>query len=364
VACEIAPAELAAHPGGVTLLDVRGADEAARGMLAGARLVAPEDVVGAVRALGVAARADVVVYCASGKRSRLAVERLRAAGLEARSLAGGLDAWRAAGLPVSAPAAVGGLDAAQLERYSRHLRLAEIGLEGQRKLRAARILCVGAGGLGSPAALYLAAAGVGELGIVDADVVELSNLQRQVLHATDRIGRPKTESAVETLAALNPDVRVTPHRVRLTAENARDLLAGYDVILDASDNFATRYAINDAALALGRPVIHAAIQGFEGQLTAFGPRGRPCYRCLFPAPPPPEAAPSCAEAGVLGVLPGILGTLQAAEALKLVLGLGEPLAGRLVVLDALALRFHELEVSTDPGCACAPPLAPRVRPGA
>ncbi|MCK6372365.1 MAG: molybdopterin-synthase adenylyltransferase MoeB, partial [Gammaproteobacteria bacterium] len=292
--------------------------------------------------------------CASGKRSRIAVERLRAAGLEARSLAGGLDAWRAAGLPVSAPATVGGLDATQLERYSRHLRLTEIGLQGQRKLRAAKVVCVGAGGLGSPAALYLAAAGVGELGIVDDDVVELSNLQRQVLHTTASIGRPKTESAAEMLAALNPDVRVTPYRVRLTAENAPQLLARYDVIVDASDNFATRYAIADAALALGRPVIHAAIQGFEGQLTAFGPQGRPCYRCLFPTPPPADAAPSCEEAGVLGVLPGILGTLQAAEALKLVLGIGEPLAGRLVLLDALALRFHELEVAADPACVCAP----------
>ena len=252
-----------------------------------------------------------------------------------------------------------------MERYSRHLRLEEIGLEGQERLRQARILCVGAGGLGSPAALYLAAAGIGELGIVDGDVVELSNLQRQVLHTTDRVGSPKVDSAAITLSALNPDVRLITHHERLTGANAAALLRGYDVIIDASDNFTTRYLINDVALDLRMPVVHASILGFEGQLTVFAARGAPCYRCLFAAPPPPELAPSCQEAGVLGVLPGILGTLQATEALKLVLGIGEPLIGRLLIFDALAMTFDELTIAADPACRCAgkhPLAASEARP--
>jgi molybdopterin/thiamine biosynthesis adenylyltransferase len=293
------------------------------------------------------------VYCATGRRSAAAVERLRAAGIRARSLAGGFVAWKAAGLPWVMPDP-GSLTAVQLERYSRHLRLEEIGLDGQERLRQARILCVGAGGLGSPAALYLAAAGIGELGIVDGDVVELSNLQRQVLHTTDRVGTPKVDSAAMTLSALNPDVRLVTHQERLTNDNARRLLGGYDVIIDASDNFTTRYLINDVALDLQVPVVHASILGFEGQLTVFPARGAPCYRCLFAAPPPPELAPSCQEAGVLGVLPGILGTLQATEALKLVLGIGAPLIGRLLIFDALGMTFDELAITPDPRCRCAP----------
>ncbi len=353
MATEISPPELAAVLPGATVIDVRGADEAAVGMLAGARLVAPGEVVAFARTLAPALRRHLVVYCASGKRSAAAVAALEAAGIAARSLAGGFAAWQAAGLPWTTPDRIGGLDAGQLERYSRQLRLPEIGLAGQQRLRGAKVLCIGAGGLGSPAALYLAAAGVGALGLVDADVVELSNLQRQLLHTTARVGVPKVASAAESLAALNPDVRLTLVRERLDAGNADRLLRGYDVVVDASDNFATRYALNDAALALGVPVIHAAIQGFEGQLTAFGPRGRPCYRCLFPAPPPPGAAPSCQEAGVLGVLPGLLGTLQATEALKLLLGIGVPLYGRLLLVDALALRFDEVAVAADPACTCA-----------
>jgi len=284
------------------------------------------------------------------------VARLRAAGIKAQSLAGGFLAWKAAGLPWVTPEP-GSLTGDQVERYSRHLRLEEIGLEGQERLRQARILCVGAGGLGSPAALYLAAAGIGTLGIVDGDVVELSNLQRQVLHTTDRVGRPKVESAAITLAALNPDVRLVTHHDRLTDENAAALLGGYDVVIDASDNFTTRYLINDVALGLQIPVVHASILGFEGQLTVFSARGAPCYRCLFAAPPPPELAPSCQEAGVLGVLPGILGTLQATEALKLVLGIGEPLIGRLLSFDALGMTFDELTTTADPDCRCADPAA-------
>lgn len=350
---EIEPAELAALlPSGPLLIDVRGADEVAAGMLPGAGRVAADAIV--EFATGVPARVArrVVVYCATGKRSRLAIARLQVAGIEAQSLAGGFEAWKAAGLPWVAPAA-GVLSRAQLERYSRHIRLAEIGLEGQERLRRARILCVGAGGLGSPAALYLAAAGIGTLGIVDGDLVELSNLQRQVLHTTDRIGRPKVDSAAITLAALNPDVLVSTHHGRLTAANADTLLRGYDVIVDASDNFTTRYLINDVALNLGTPVVHASILGFEGQLTVFPARGAPCYRCLFAAPPPPELAPSCQEAGVLGVLPGILGTLQATEALKLVLGIGQPLTGRLLIFDALSMSFDEVTITPDPACRCA-----------
>jgi molybdopterin/thiamine biosynthesis adenylyltransferase len=318
-------------------------------MLDGARRVAPDALTAAVT--GEADR-RVVVYCATGKRSALAVARLRAAGIGAQSLAGGFLAWKAAGLPWVTPGR-GSLTADQLERYSRHLRLEEIGLEGQERLRRARILCVGAGGLGSPAALYLAAAGIGELGIVDGDIVELSNLQRQVLHTTERIGSPKVDSAAITLAALNPDVRLRTYHERLTGETAVALMRGYDVIIDASDNFTTRYLINDVALGLGIPVVHASILGFEGQLTVFSGRGGPCYRCLFAAPPPPELAPSCQEAGVLGVLPGILGTLQATEALKLVLGIGQPLIGRLLIFDALGMTFDELTTSPDPDCRCA-----------
>ncbi len=346
---EIQLAELAAAlPSRPLLIDVREADETASGIINGARCVSPDSLLQAVAGL----QRRVIVYCASGKRSRLAVARLRADGIEAQSLAGGFLAWKAAGLPWVAPPA-GTLSTTQLERYSRHIRLAEIGVAGQERLRKARVLCVGAGGLGSPVALYLAAAGIGTLGIVDSDVVELSNLHRQVLHTTDRIGSPKVDSAATTLAALNPDVRVTTHHERLTAANAEALLQGYDVIVDACDNFSTRYLINDVALQLRTPVVHASILGFEGQLTTFSAGGAPCYRCLFAAPPPPELAPSCQEAGVLGVLPGILGTLQATEALKLILGIGESLIGRLLIFDALTMTFHEVAIAPDPECRCA-----------
>lgn len=334
------------------LLDVRGADETALGMLAGAECAEGGELAERVAARRTGPAQPVIVYCATGKRSRLAAARLRAAGIPARSLAGGFQAWQAAGLPWVAPRA-GTLDPAELERYSRQLRLPEIGIQGQARLKAARILCVGAGGLGSPVALYLVAAGIGELGVVDSDVLELSNLHRQVLHTTAGIGKAKVDSAAAALAALNPGVRLRTFRERLVEGNVEALLAGYDVIVDASDNFATRYLINDAAVRLRKPVVHASIQGFEGQLTVFPPGGAPCYRCLFAEPPPPELAPSCQEAGVLGVLPGVLGTLQATEALKLVLGIGECLAGRLLLFDALDMRFQELVIAPDPGCRCA-----------
>lgn len=354
---EIGPAELAALlPSGVYLIDVREADEVAAGMLDGAHRVPPDAVVEVVAGLLGGAKAGerrrVIVYCATGKRSGAAVDRLRAGGIAAQSLSGGFRAWLAAGLPSVRPG-TGTLSSAELERYSRHIRLAEIGVEGQERLRKARMLVVGAGGLGSPVALYLTAAGIGELGIVDGDVVELSNLHRQVLHTTARIGTPKVDSAAATLSALNPEVRLTIYPERLTADNAESLLRDYDVIIDASDNFSTRYLINDVALRLRKPVVHASILGFEGQLTVFAAGGVPCYRCLFASPPPPELAPSCQEAGVLGVLPGILGTLQATEALKLVLRIGEPLTGRLLVFNALSMTFDELQITPDPHCRCA-----------
>ncbi len=235
-------------------------------------------------------------------------------------------------------------------RYSRHLILPGVGMAGQEQLRRARVLVVGAGGLGSPAALYLAAAGVGTLGIADGDAVDLSNLQRQVLHRTSTVGHPKADSAAATLADLNPGVRVIPLHTRLTAANAREILAAYDVVVDCTDNFPTRYLLNDACALLGKPLVFGSIYRFEGQASVFDARRGPCYRCLFPAPPDPARVPSCAEGGVLGVLPGLIGTIQATETLKLLLELGEPLIGRLLLVDALALRFRELALGKNPDC--------------
>ena len=244
---------------------------------------------------------------------------------------------------------------AELVRYARHLTLPEVGTAGQERLREARVLLVGAGGLGSPAALYLAAAGVGTLGIVDSDAVELSNLQRQVLHGTAAVGRPKTDSAVARLSDLNPHVRIEPHRVRLTAANALELLARYDFALDGSDNFPTRYLVNDASVLLGKPYVYGSIFRFDGQVSLFAAPGGPCYRCLFADPPPPDLVPNCAEAGVLGVLPGLVGSLQALEAIKWILQTGESLVGRLLLVDALRVRFRELAVTRDPACqVCGP----------
>jgi molybdopterin/thiamine biosynthesis adenylyltransferase/rhodanese-related sulfurtransferase len=239
---------------------------------------------------------------------------------------------------------------AELARYSRHLLLPEVGARGQRRLAAARVLLVGAGGLGTPAALYLAAAGVGTIGLVDADAVDLSNLQRQVLYRTSDVGRPKAEAAREQLLALNPEIAVRPHAERLTSANALAILGEYDIILDGSDNFPTRYLVNDACVLLGKPDVYASVYRFEGQVTVFDGRHGPCYRCLYPEPPPPGAVPSCAEGGVLGVLPGLMGNFQAVETLKLILGVGEPLLGRLLLFDALALQFRELHIAKSPTC--------------
>jgi molybdopterin/thiamine biosynthesis adenylyltransferase/rhodanese-related sulfurtransferase len=330
------------------VIDVREADEHAQGAIPGATWIPRGFLESKIeRAVGDRA-APIVVYCAAGNRSLFAARSLAELGYtNVRSLAGGFTGWKRAGLPWETPLA---LRADQETRYSRHVLLPEVGVAGQMKLLAAKVVCIGAGGLGSPSSMYLAAAGVGTLGMIDDDVVDASNLQRQILHGTDRLGRAKVDSAEETLKKLNPDVRVDKHRARLTSHNAIDLLGRYDVIIDGADNFATRYLVNDVALRLGKPVIHASIFRFEGQLTVFPANGSPCYRCLFPKPPPPEEAPSCAEGGVLGVLPGTMGVLQATEAVKLILGLGDSLAGRLLVYDALAARFRELKLRRDPKC--------------
>lgn len=293
----------------------------------------------------------VVLYCAGGVRSLIAGATLKQMGYEnAISMAGGFGQWKNAGLPFVQPRV---MTEVQAKRYSRHLLIPEVGEQGQFKLLDSRVLLIGAGGLGSPAAYYLAAAGVGTIGIIDADVVDESNLQRQILHNTQRIGQYKAESARETIEALNPDVKVITYIERLDESNVARIIADYDVIIDGTDNFPTRYLLNDAALIASKPVIHGSVFRFEGQLTVFKPYEGPCYRCLYPEPPPPELAPSCAEAGVLGVLPGIIGMLQATEALKLLLGIGEPLVGRLLTYDALAGEFSELRLFRDPECpAC------------
>jgi sulfur-carrier protein adenylyltransferase/sulfurtransferase len=292
----------------------------------------------------------IVLYCASGQRSALAANTLEEQlGYEnVASLNGGFTLWKDRGYPFEQPAV---LTPEQRERYSRHLLIPEVGSKGQQKLLESKVLLIGAGGLGSPAALYLAAAGVGTLGIVDDDEVDLSNLQRQVIHNSNRIGQPKVESARETIEALNPDVEVRPYRTRLDKDNVLDLIRDYDVIVDGADNFPTRYLLNDAAVRERKPVVHASILGFDGQLTVFVPYDGPCYRCLYPQPPPADLAPSCGANGVLGVLPGIMGLLQANEAIKLIIGQGEPLVGRLLLFEALSTQFTQLRVRRDAeGC--------------
>ena len=330
------------------LLDVREPVEWASGRLAEAVHVPMGDLADRIAHVAPDRKRPLIVYCAHGNRSLVAARGLQQAGYDAVSLAGGIVAWRRAGFPVEGPA---GLDDAQSERYSRHLLIPEIGVEGQRRLLDASVLLIGAGGLGSPAALYLAAAGIGRLGIVDDDAVDETNLQRQVLHSTAALGERKVDSARRRLTALNADVEVVPFAERLTTENVDDILGqGWDVIVDGADNFPTRYLLNDASVWHGVPVVHGSIYRFEGQVTVFAPGTGPCYRCLFPQPPPPELAPSCAEGGVLGVLPGVIGSLQGSEALKVVLGIGEPLVGRLLLFDALPASFTEVAVRRDPAC--------------
>jgi molybdopterin/thiamine biosynthesis adenylyltransferase len=294
----------------------------------------------------------VLVLCAGGARSLFAAEGLRQMGYrDVRSVAGGFNAWKNASLPVEVPRV---LSMAERERYGRHLVIPEVGEEGQARLLDSRVLLVGAGGLGSPAAFYLAAAGVGTLGLVDDDVVDRTNLQRQILHTEARVGTPKVDSARQALEALNPTIRVVGHRARLDSTNVERLFEGYDVVVDGTDNFPTRYLVNDACVRMRIPNVHGAVYRFEGQVSVFWPARPgapgPCYRCLYPEPPPPEMAPSCAEAGVLGVLPGVIGLLQAVETVKILLGIGEPLTGGLLQYDALASRFTRLRLERDPGC--------------
>src|ERR1700716_935812 len=349
---EVQPVDLSRQSPGPVIVDVREKDETDGGMLPGAKPVPRGFLELRIEETVPSHNADVVLYCAGGTRSLFAARTLQDMGYSrVRSLAGGYGAWKSAGLPVEVPFR---LTDAQRNRYSRHLIIPEVGEAGQAKLLKSKVLLIGAGGLGSPAGLYLAAAGVGRIGIVDDDVVDESNLQRQVLHNTERVGMPKTASAKATIAALNPDVTVDEHRVRLTHENAMELFRDYDIVVDGSDNFGTRYLVNDACVLLGKPNVHGSIFRFDGQATTFVPGGgRPCYRCLFPEPPPPELAPSCQEAGVLGVLPGIIGMVQAVEAVKLLLGKGELLVGRLMLYDALEQKFREVKYARDPKCpAC------------
>ena len=290
----------------------------------------------------------VVTYCASGNRSAFAAETMTQMGFKnVASLKGGFGAWKDAGFKFVVPRE---LTPAQQKRYSRHVLIPEVGKEGQLKLLDSKVLIIGAGGLGSPAAYYLAAAGVGTLGIVDSDVVDESNLQRQILHNSKRIGQPKVDSAKQTLEDLNPDVKVVPYQTRLTRDNIIDIFKDYDLIVDGSDNFPTRYLVNDASVLLKKTIVHGSIFRFDGQVSVFKPFEGPCYRCVFPEPPPPELAPSCDEAGTLGILPGIVGLFEANEAVKLLLGIGDPLIGRLLMIDALADEFRTLRLKRDPNC--------------
>jgi sulfur-carrier protein adenylyltransferase/sulfurtransferase len=356
---EVDPGEAEPQRSDAVFLDVREADEYAQGAIPGALHIPRGYVELQIEGRVPDKSQPIVVYCAGGTRSALAAKALGDLGYsDVVSMAGGFNKWKDEGLPWSAPRT---LDADQRNRYQRHLLLPEVGETGQQHLLESRVLLLGAGGLGSPAALYLAAAGVGTLGIIDMDVVDASNLQRQILHNLDRIGDRKVDSAKKTLTAMNPDVDVVTYDTRLGADNILSIIDGYDVIVDGTDNFPTRYLVNDASLLKRIPVVHGSIFRFEGQITVFKPYDGPCYRCLIPEPPPAELAPSCAEAGVLGVLPGIIGSMQAMEAIKLLLDLGDPLVGRLLAYDALESSFRTFKVRRDPACpACGEAAGPIV----
>jgi molybdopterin/thiamine biosynthesis adenylyltransferase/rhodanese-related sulfurtransferase len=340
-----------ARLGEATFLDVRELEEYEQGTIPGSTFLPRGHLESKIENQISDHAAPIVIYCASGVRSVFAAKTLQELGYtNVVHMAGGFGRWKDQGRPWITPAT---LSPEQRNRYHRHILLPEVGEEGQQKLLGAKVLLLGAGGLGSPAALYLAAAGVGTLGIVDMDVVDASNLQRQILHNMDRIGDRKVDSAKKTITAINPDVNVITYDVRFGADNILDIIDGYDVIVDGTDNFPTRYLLNDASLMKRIPVVHGSIFRFEGQVTVFDPYVGPCYRCLLPEPPPPELAPSCAEAGVLGVLPGIVGSIQALEAIKIILDLGEPLRGRLLAYDALETSFRTFKVRRDPNCpAC------------
>ena len=361
---EVQPTEAAAEieSGGVALVDVREQTEFEERHIEGAIHVPRSYLESRFEQFVPDRSGRIILYCASGIRSALAAKMLTEdLGYEdVSSMAGGITLWRDRGLPVVTPRS---LTQEQKERYSRHILVPEIGLEGQMKMLDSKVLLLGAGGLGSPSALYLAAAGLGTLGLIDDDVVDASNLQRQVIHNTDRIGVPKTESARLAIEALNPDVDVVEHHGRLDAGNVIELLSDYDVIVDGADNFPTRYLLNDASVRLRKPVVSASILSFDGQLSTFVPYEGPCYRCLYPTPPPPELAPSCGAAGVLGMLPGIMGLLQSLEVFKLVTGAGDPLIGRLLLFEALGTEFTELKVKRDPDCPICGPNAPQIADG-
>ena len=347
---EIDPAEV--HEGlgnGVVLVDVREGEEFERERIPGAKHVPRAYLESRIEGAVSDRDTHVVLYCASGQRSALAADTLTEllGYTNVDSMTGGITLWKDRGYETEVPKT---LTKEQRDRYSRHLLLPEVGVEGQQKLLDAKVLLLGAGGLGSPAALYLAAAGVGTLGIVDDDTVDLSNLQRQVIHTTGRVGEPKVDSAAETIADINPDVEVVKHQVRLDSSNVVELIEPYDIVVDGLDNFPTRYLLNDASVRLRKPVVSASILGFDGQLSVFKPYEGPCYRCLYPVPPPAELAPSCGANGVLGVLPGTMGLLQATEVVKLIIGAGEPLIGRLLLYEALGATFTELKVRRDPEC--------------
>jgi molybdopterin/thiamine biosynthesis adenylyltransferase/rhodanese-related sulfurtransferase len=339
---------------GAKLIDVREQDEYVQGFIPTAQWIPRGFLESRIEDLVPERDTPVILYCAGGNRSAFAARTLREMGYtNVKSMAGGYSAWKRAGHQAELPFV---MSQEQQVRYSRHTMLPEVGEAGQAKLLKSRVLLLGAGGLGAPSSVNLAAAGVGTIGMVDDDVVDLSNLQRQIIHAQDRIGMPKVESAKVMLGGLNPDVKVVPHRFRLTSENILSVLDEYDMVVDGADNFPTRYLLNDAALIKNKPVVHASIFRFEGQVTVFDPRraDSPCYRCLYPNPPPPDMAPSCQEAGVIGALPGVVGTIQATEAIKVLLGLGQPLVGRLLMYDALNMKFRTLKLRRDPECVvCA-----------
>lgn len=332
---------------GPILIDVREKDEWLEGNIPGARWIPRGFLEQRIEDQVPERSAEIVVYCAGGTRSALAARSLEELGYtNVKSMAGGFTAWKRAGLNFERPFV---MTQEQSIRYSRHTMLPEMGEAGQIKLLKSKVLCLGAGGLGSPAGLYLAAAGVGTIGFVDDDTVDSSNLQRQIIHAMDRVGLPKVESAKKAIAQLNPDVKVIGHQTRLDSSNVLDIIKDYDLIVDGADNFPTRYLLNDACLKLGKPIVHGSIYRFEGQVTSFVP-GKGCYRCSFPEPPPPDMAPSCQEAGVLGVLCGVIGSLQVTEAIKILLGVGKPLSDRTLFFDALGLKFREFKRHKVPTC--------------
>lgn len=349
---EIAPSELPTD--GATVIDVREADEVAGGTIPGAVAIPRGMLELRIEKLVPDRSTPIVTYCAGGTRSLLAAESLWRMGYtDVASIAGGITRWKDEGRPLTTQS---GLTARERIRYSRHILIPEVGEAGQTRLLASHVFVVGAGGLGSPVAYYLAAAGVGTITLIDSDVVDESNLQRQILHASDRVGRPKVESARQTLLAFNPSLNLIMHQERLTAANVEAFVTAADVVVDGTDNFPTRFLLSDACLLLGKPMVYGAVYRFEGQASVFHPAaGGPCYRCLYPSPPPSELAPNCAEAGVLGVLPGLIGLIQATETIKLILGIGNPLIGRLCTYDAMTGRFRELRQERDPGCTyCAP----------